>query len=90
MDVGLAAAPAARALAERVIGRDRGARRNVAADTAYLGDLSRAVFMYERQGLTGESSRDAEFALDNTLFRFGWRYDVAVVEPNQVKKFTGA
>ncbi len=63
---------------------------NVAADTIYLGDLARAVYMYERQGLTGESSRDAEFALDNTLFRFGWRYDVAVVEPNQVKKFTGA
>jgi HK97 family phage major capsid protein/HK97 family phage prohead protease len=63
---------------------------NVAADTAYLGDLSRSVMMYERQGLTGESSRDAEFALDNTLFRFGWRYDIAVVEANQALKFTGA
>jgi hypothetical protein len=40
--------------------------------------------------LTDESSRDAEFALDNTLFRFGWRYDIAVVEANQCLKFTGA
>lgn len=63
---------------------------NVAADTIYLGDLSRGVMMYERAGLTGKSSRDAEFALDNTSFRFGWRYDLAVVEENQVLKFTGA
>jgi HK97 family phage major capsid protein len=63
---------------------------NVAADTIYLGDLSRSVMMYERAGLTGESSRDAEFALDNTLFRFGWRYDIAVVEANQCLKFIGA
>jgi hypothetical protein len=43
-----------------------------AADTIYVGDLSKSVMMYEHAGLTGESSRDAEFALDNTLFRFGW------------------
>jgi hypothetical protein len=30
------------------------------------------------------------FHLDNTLFRFGWRYDIAVVEANQCLKFTGA
>lgn len=40
---------------------------NVAADTCYLGDLSRGVVMYERQGLAGESSRDAEFQLDKCL-----------------------
>ena len=43
--------------------------------------------MYERSGLTGESSRDAEFALDNTLFRFGWRYDIALVEETQVQEY---
>ena len=42
---------------------------------------------YLRQGLVAESSRDAEFSLDNTLFRFGMRWDVAIVEPNQIKKF---
>jgi hypothetical protein len=34
-----------------------------------------------------ESSRDAEFALDNTLFRFGWRFDVAIVEAGQLLRF---
>jgi HK97 family phage major capsid protein len=43
----------------------------VRADYCYFGDLSRAVMMYERGTLAAESSRDAEFALDNTLFRFG-------------------
>ena len=43
--------------------------------------------IYLRQGLVAESSRDAEFSLDNTLFRFGTRCDVAIVEPNQIKKF---
>jgi hypothetical protein len=52
-----------------------------------LGDLSRAVLVYRRQNLAAESSRDAEFALDNTLFRFGWRFDVAIVEANQLIRF---
>jgi HK97 family phage major capsid protein len=60
---------------------------DVASNVAYLGDLSRALMIYLRQGLVAESSRDAEFSLDNTLFRFGMRWDVAIVEPNQIKKF---
>ena len=27
------------------------------------------------------------FHLDNTLFRFGWRYDIAPVEETQVEEF---
>jgi HK97 family phage major capsid protein len=58
-----------------------------AEDRALLGDLSRSVLVYRRQGIVAESSRDAEFSLDNWLFRFGWRFDVAVVEPNQIRRF---
>ena len=60
---------------------------DVTANTAYLGDLSRSLMIYLRQGLVAESSRDAEFSLDNTLFRFGMRWDVAIVEPNQINRY---
>jgi HK97 family phage major capsid protein len=60
---------------------------DVAANTAYLGDLSRALTLYLRQGIVAESSRDAEFSLDNVLFRFGMRWDVAIVEPNQINRY---
>ena len=50
------------------------------------GDLSRLMIDL-RQGLVAQSSRNAEFSLDKTLFRFGMRWDVAIVEPNQIKKF---
>ncbi len=63
---------------------------SVPADTAFFGDLSRAVMVYRRQGIVAESSRDAEFSLDNTLFRFGWRFDVAVVEEGQIEHFPAA
>ena len=66
--------------------RDRLERRG--EQIAYMGDLSRALMIYLRQGMVAESSRDAEFSLDNTLFRFGMRWDVAIVEPNQIKRFS--
>jgi HK97 family phage major capsid protein/HK97 family phage prohead protease len=71
----------------RLFGRPVIVSSDVASNVAYLGDLSRALMIYLRQGLVAESSRDAEFSLDNTLFRFGMRWDVAIVEPNQIKKF---
>ena len=43
--------------------------------------------IYLRQGLVAESSRDAEFSLDNTLFRFGMRWDVAIVEAGQINRY---
>ena len=46
--------------------------------------------LYLRQGIVAESSRDAEFSLDNVLFRFGMRWDVAVVEPNQIHRYVVA
>jgi HK97 family phage major capsid protein len=72
----------------RLFGRPVIVSADVAANVAYLGDLSRALMIYLRAGLVAESSRDAEFSLDNTLFRFGMRWDVAIVEPNQIKKFS--
>jgi HK97 family phage major capsid protein len=62
----------------------------VRADYCYFGDLSRAVMMYERGTLAAESSRDAEFALDNTLFRFGMRFDIALVEEGQINEHPNA
>jgi HK97 family phage major capsid protein len=56
-------------------------------EKAFLGDLSRSMLVYRRQNIVAESSRDAEFALDNTLFRFGWRFDVAIVEPNPINRY---
>jgi len=48
------------------------------------------MLVYRRQNMVAESSRDAEFATDNTLFRFGWRFDVAVVEGGQIERFPAA
>jgi HK97 family phage major capsid protein len=62
----------------------------VGADYAYFGDLRRAVMTYMRQGIVAESSRDAEFALDNTLFRFGMRFDIALVEEGQINEHPNA
>lgn len=55
--------------------------------SAYFGGLSSALTLYLRQRLVAESSRDAEFASDNTLFRFGWRFDIAVVEDGQIERY---
>lgn len=62
----------------------------VGADHCYFGDRGRAVMTYMRQGVVAESSRDAEFALDNTLFRFGMRFDIALVEEGQINEQSNA
>jgi hypothetical protein len=43
-----------------------------------------------RQGIVAESSRDAEFSLGNTLFRFGMRFDIALVEEGQISEHPNA
>ena len=74
----------------RCIGRPVVVHSAVTADFCYFGDLSRAVMTYMRQGVIAESSRSAEFALDNTLFRFGMRFDIALVEEGQINEHPNA
>ncbi len=63
---------------------------SIPVDTALLGELSRSMMVYRQQANVAESGRSAEFSLDNTLFRFGWRFDVAVVEEGQIERFSAA
>jgi HK97 family phage major capsid protein len=63
---------------------------SIPANTAILGDLRRSMRVYRRQNMTAEISRDAEFALDNSLIRIGWRFDIAVVEGGQITRFPAA
>lgn len=76
--------------ASRLFGRPVIVHSDVVANECYFGDLSRALTIYLRQGLVAEASRDAEFSLDNTLFRFGMRWDVAIVEANQIHRYVVA
>ena len=54
-----------------------------------VGDLKAAGYYFNRQPLTLDSSSDAGFFTDETVFRAVMRYGFAVVQPDGVEILTG-